>query len=55
MLTMLFYSVTKAFIYQEHHGLYPTHEFPPKAYIELGVEFGTLEEFVREKVIPMFG
>ncbi|TFK32574.1 hypothetical protein BDQ12DRAFT_692367 [Crucibulum laeve] len=47
------YELTKAFIYQNNHGLYPTVEFPPRTFIDLGVKFGTLEEFIRAKVVPM--
>ncbi|KAG6902450.1 hypothetical protein C0995_016311 [Termitomyces sp. Mi166 len=46
--------LTKAFIYQNNHGLYPDVEFPTQATLDLGVKFGTLEEFVRTKIVPMF-
>lgn len=46
--------VTKAFIYQDNHGLYPTIEFPAKTFTDLGVQYGTLEEFVRVKIVPLF-
>jgi len=48
------YDLTKAFIYQNTHGLYPTHSFPPQTFTDLGVQFGTLAEFVRVKIVPMF-
>ncbi|TFK35971.1 hypothetical protein BDQ12DRAFT_687455 [Crucibulum laeve] len=48
------YELTKAFIYQNNHGLYPTVEFPTKTFTDLGVEFGNLEDFVKMKVAPMF-
>lgn len=46
--------LTKAFIYQNNHGLYPTHKFPSKTLTDLGVKYGTLEEYVRVKIVPMF-
>ncbi|KNZ76023.1 NmrA-like family domain-containing protein 1 [Termitomyces sp. J132] len=46
--------LTKAFIYQNNHGLYPDVDFPTQATLDLGVKFGTLEEFVRMKIVPMF-
>ncbi|KAG6891302.1 hypothetical protein C0992_009183 [Termitomyces sp. T32_za158] len=46
--------LTKAFIYQNNHGLYPEVVFPTQATLDLGVKFGTLEEFVRMKIVPMF-
>ncbi|RDB19842.1 NmrA-like family domain-containing protein 1 [Hypsizygus marmoreus] len=47
--------LTNAFIYQNNHGLYPTIDFPTKVLTsDLGVEFGTLEDFVRTKIVPLF-
>ncbi|PCH42154.1 NAD(P)-binding protein [Wolfiporia cocos MD-104 SS10] len=46
--------LTKAFIYQNTHGLYPHEEFPPRLLIDLRVKFGTLEEYVQQKVVPFF-
>ncbi|KIP12149.1 hypothetical protein PHLGIDRAFT_21217 [Phlebiopsis gigantea 11061_1 CR5-6] len=36
--------LTKALVYQNVHGLYPTHPFPPPVFQELGVQFNTLEQ-----------
>ncbi|KAF5388048.1 hypothetical protein D9615_000700 [Tricholomella constricta] len=38
--------LTNAFIYQENHGLYPDMTFPTQIFIDLGVQYGTLEDFV---------
>jgi len=46
--------LTKVFIYQNTHGLFPTYNFPTKVFTGLGVQYGTLEEFVRTKIVPMF-
>ncbi|GLB34147.1 putative NAD(P)H-binding protein [Lyophyllum shimeji] len=46
--------LTNAFIYQDNHGLYPTYDFPTQVFTDLGVHYGTLEEFVRAKIVPMF-
>ena len=47
--------MTKAFVYQNIHGLYPDSEFPPPLFLNLGVEYGSLREFVEQKVTPLFG
>lgn len=46
--------VTKAFVYQNTHGLYPDAEFPSKTFIDLGAKFHTLDDFVRERLAPVF-
>lgn len=48
------HDLTKVFIYQDNHGLFPTYKFPTPAFTNLGVQYGTLEEFVRTKIVPMF-
>lgn len=50
-----FILVTKAFIYQNTHGLYPGVSVPVKTFTDLGVQFGTLEDFVIEKLVPLYG
>jgi len=46
--------LTNAFIYQDNHGLYPSNDFPSPVFTDLGVQYGTLEEFVRAKIVPRF-
>lgn len=47
--------LTKALVYQNVHGFYPSHAFPPPVFVNLGVSFNTLDDFVVQKIIPLFG
>lgn len=47
--------VTKALVYQNVHGLYPSHTFPSPVLVNLGVNFGTLEQFIADRIVPRFG
>ncbi|KAJ7453061.1 NAD(P)-binding protein [Mycena galericulata] len=42
------------FSFQAKIGMYTTTPIPNPALVALGVEFGTMEEFVREEVVPRY-
>lgn len=44
--------LTKGFIYQDKHGLYPGVELPTPTVKSLGVKAGTLDEYIRGRVVP---
>lgn len=45
-------TVTKGFVYQDKHGLYPGVELPTPTVKSLGVKAGTLDEYIRGRVVP---
>jgi len=47
--------LTKCYVYQQEHGLYPDVPLPPKALLDRGVRFSTPDDYVQTFVVPKFG